>query len=172
VRVTESLKVLGFIDDEWMTQEGLDKGSAVHLLTELDDQDDLLESSVDPRLAPKLEGWRKFKRETKPKIIGVELKVNYEPYGMTGTLDRLLEIDGVLWIIDIKSGAKAWWHRWQVALYALLWATQTGNASPKRGVIYLQDGDYRWDRFEERRDVERAKGIITAAHIKQEGLAA
>lgn len=168
MRVTESLKVLGFIDDEWMSQEALDRGSIIHTLTEYDDQGDLREESVDKRLAPKLEGWRKFKREKKPEFLGIELKVDYEPYGMTGTCDRLCRIDGVVWLIDIKSGGKAWWHRWQVALYALLWATKTGNPSPKRAVVYLQENDYRWDQFEDRRDLEKAKSLITVAHIIQE----
>jgi len=166
VRCTEILKVLGFIDDTWLTEEGRDKGSAIHLLTELDDQNDLLESSVDPRLAPKLEGWRKFKREKKPEMLGIELKVEFGD--ATGTLDRLCKIDGVLYILDLKSGQTAGWHRWQVAIYALLWATMTGNPYPRRAVVYLRDGDYRWEQFEDRRDPERAKALITAAHIKQE----
>lgn len=168
MRVTEALKVLGFIDDEWMNQEALDRGSMIHLLTQLDDENDLLEDSIDPTLKPKLEGWRKFKREKQPNFLGIELKVDHPPYGMTGTCDRLAEIDGHLWIIDIKSGGKSWWHRWQVALYALLWATKNGKPAPKRAVVYLLENNYRWDQFPDRRDIERAKSLITAAQIAQE----
>lgn len=168
MRVTESLKVLGFIDDQWMNQDALDRGSIIHKLTELDDMNDLVEESVDPSLAPKLEAWRKFKRENNPKLIGIELKVDWAPYDMTGTLDRLLEMNDRLWIVDIKSGARAAWHRWQVALYALLWATKNAKPAPYRAVVYLQDGIYRWDQYTDRHDIEKAKSLITAAHIKLE----
>lgn len=174
MRVTEALTILGFIDVQWLTQEAADRGTFIHKITDLDDKDDLVEERwseddrVDQVLHAKLEGWRKFKREKRPNILKREFKVDYDPLGMTGTADALLEIDGHMWIVDIKSGARVWWHRWQVALYALLYSLKTGQPAPRRGVVYLLENDYRWDQFDDRRDVERAKALITTAHIKKE----
>ncbi len=168
MRVTECLKLLGFLDDMWSTQDALDRGTALHLLAQFDNEGTLDPESVDDRLLPKLEGWRKFKREKRVRVIESEFKVDFEALGMTGTPDCLIEMDGQIWIADIKSGATSGWHRWQVALYALLWSLKTGKATPKRCVVYLHENDYRLTLFEDRRDVERAKALITAAHIRKE----
>jgi hypothetical protein len=168
MRVTDALKLLGFIDDEWLTDEARHRGTVIHLLTQYDDEGTLDPATVDPRVAEKLEGWRKFKHEKNVKILNAEFKVDYEPLGMTGTPDRLVEIDGVVWLLDIKSGARSWWHRWQVALYALLYSLKTGQPAPKRCVVYLLENDYRWDQFTDRKDIERARSIIATAHIKAE----
>ncbi|MGH9390687.1 MAG: PD-(D/E)XK nuclease family protein, partial [Vicinamibacteria bacterium] len=118
-----------------------------------------------------VEGYRKWLREMKPKILVSELKVKSEPHDMTGTLDALAEIDGWLYVIDWKSGKPMKANRWQLALYALLWSLENGKPAPKRAALYLQDGDYRWAEFKNRTDVERAKALITAAQIKMEVLA-
>src|SRR5258705_10213940 len=61
---SEIVKGVGLIDDRWFTEQGCWRGSVVHAITQLDDENDLDEESVDPSLTGWLEAHRKFKRET------------------------------------------------------------------------------------------------------------
>lgn len=62
--VTGILKDEGFIDGDFYTEYGRQRGSFVHLARHLDDVGELDEDSIDPAIAPYLEAWRRFKRES------------------------------------------------------------------------------------------------------------
>jgi hypothetical protein len=62
--VTGILKDEGFIDAAFYTEYGRQRGSFVHLARHLDDMGELDEESLDPEIAPYLEAWRRFKRES------------------------------------------------------------------------------------------------------------
>ena len=62
--VTQILLSEGFIDATWYTEMGRSRGSYVHEARHLDDIGQLDETSIDPEIAPYLEAWRLFKRET------------------------------------------------------------------------------------------------------------
>jgi len=62
--VTEILDNLGFIDTTWFKDYNRELGNNVHLITHLDDIDDLEEETVGEVEKPYLEAWRKFKRES------------------------------------------------------------------------------------------------------------
>ena len=61
--------------------------------------------------------YRKFN----PKIISNELRVDYDvrgEYGYAGTIDLVVEIDGEIWIVDVKTSANVWpEHHLQVTAY-------------------------------------------------------
>jgi hypothetical protein len=119
VHVTEAIRLAGLMGDtSHFNDYARDRGTAVHLLTQLDDEGDLDESSVDPALAPYLVGWRKFKAEFKPKWSMIEASLEHHAYPFCGRLDRFGTLaPGFLSVVDIKSGAKAPWHRVQLSAY-------------------------------------------------------
>jgi hypothetical protein len=65
-----------------------ERGRAVHLATQLFDEDDLDEASVDPVIAPYLAAYRQFTADAAPVWEGIEERVYHEQYGYCGTLDR------------------------------------------------------------------------------------
>jgi hypothetical protein len=174
LRVTEAIAACGLVDTTWMTDLGRDRGSAVHLATALDDAGDLDETSVHEMVAPYLESWRRFRRETGIKIVATELEVRHDAMRYVGHLDRIVRWPArpeALCVLDLKTGAPARWHAIQTALYALAYASKQGSPTPERGAVYLHDdgraATYRPHRS--RRDYDVAKSVVTLAHwIRQE----
>jgi hypothetical protein len=112
--VTEVLESVGITDFEFVAPEILEYakqlGTAVHSACEMYDNGILEPESVDPVVAPYLEGWKKFKNDYGVEVIENELRV-YDPiFCYAGTLDRIIRIgqndDGIRILLDIKSGEK------------------------------------------------------------------
>ena len=80
-----------------------DLGQRVHFACQLDDEDDLEESSVEDDVEPYLSAWRKFIAESGARVIHNEQRV-YEPtMRYAGTLDNVLEVQGHRWLVDKKT---------------------------------------------------------------------
>lgn len=80
-----------------------DLGRRVHLATQLDDEDDLDPDSVQPDVAPYLEAWRAFRRDTGCKVLQVEQRVCEPVLMYAGTLDRVLAFNRAHWLTDLKT---------------------------------------------------------------------
>jgi hypothetical protein len=149
--VTQVLEDVGIIDYGFLPREDreryLRRGSAVHLLTQLDDEDDLDEASIDPAIAGYLEGWRRFRRESGfvPSLIEHR---SYNPqYGYAGTLDRTgsLRDSSTVVLLDIKTGTSPYWCRYQLAAYAAFF--DGPRKYPRLSVELHDDGTYRIEEF-------------------------
>lgn len=132
--VTRILQEVGLIDTTWFTDEGRDRGSALHLATEYLDRGELDEATVDPLIVSRLAAYRRFIEEVKPEILSIEEHVEY-PGSYQGTLDRRVIMDGREGVIDIKAGGAAPWHSLQLAAYALCF-----DRPLARWNLYLTDG--------------------------------
>ena len=117
-RVTDILASVGIIVTSFYDLTGCERGEAVHLLTQYNDLNDLDEESVDPSLAPYLAGWRKFLAEHECKWREIEIRRDHPVFRYTGKPDRIGTVDGRDAVVDIKSGAKEWWHRYQLSAYS------------------------------------------------------
>jgi len=78
-------------------------GSAVHRMTELEDQDDLDIFSVDEGMLPYLKAWRRFKAECNFLPASVEERAYHPALGYCGTWDRTGFVCGRMAVIDIKK---------------------------------------------------------------------
>ncbi len=169
LRVTEILRLNGLVDLQWLTDHARDKGSAVHLATELDDRGDLDEASVHPEVAGRLESWRRFKRESGVVIEEIESPIEHVAMGYRGTPDRVVLWVGSRWIFDLKPPSKIPAHRLQLCGYVMGWAAmQPGIASPRRATVHLQDDGSaaRVEEYTDRRDFDVWKGAVSVAHFK------
>lgn len=107
VSVTTALSVI----EDWskihadVLKRAGDFGTAVHTMTELYDQDDLDEDTLDPALAPYLAGYQAFLAAKKPAWELIEGRVGDPALRAAGTLDRMGLIGQTRWLIDIKSTA-------------------------------------------------------------------
>lgn len=128
-----------------------DLGSRVHRATELDDADDLEESSVGDDVRPYLRAWRDYLRDTGAVVLLSEGRVYNPGANYCGTLDRVLDIDGVEWLVDIKTSAQV--HR-AVGPQTAAYEQALGWRSPlRRGVVQLRpDGSYRFRELNNPRD--------------------
>lgn len=121
-----------------------DLGTRVHFACQLDDEGDLDETSVEDDVAPYLTGYRLFRRESGARVVLNEHRVADLKLMYAGTLDRVVQIDGKLWLVDLKT----------CLLLPLLAGPQTAAyqralADPRvthRAALRLRpDGKYRFD---------------------------
>jgi hypothetical protein len=144
--VTQILKSVGLIDTSFYTEEGRQRGTAVHAACEYFDQGDLDESSIDLEIAGYLDAYKAWKA-----YIGlassfdwIEVPVSDKAHLYAGTPDRVLTMRPRK-LIDIKTGAFQRWHPIQAAAYI---ACLDDPFSYSRFGLYLQlNGKYSFREF-------------------------
>lgn len=80
-----------------------DLGQRVHFATQLDDEDDLDDSSIEPDVIGYLEGYRRFRRETGATVVLNEQRVFDPVLRVAGTLDRVILLNGKKVLVDLKT---------------------------------------------------------------------
>lgn len=126
---------------EWLKKHGQDadairdeagrRGSVVHNLTEALDRGERVElcgADGSPKYLMSewamLERYADFRRKVKPAIHQIETNMVSAELGYAGTLDRLVSIDGDMWLLDIKTSAAVYDHyHIQLIAYWNLWRT-------------------------------------------------
>jgi len=106
---TSILSAAGLIGN-YGSQWYLDKGTAVHAVTQYYDKGTLDEDTIDPQIAGYLESWKRFRMDQDYMPIYYELFLHDPVMLYAGTLDRLP-------LLDLKSGAYVPWHSLQMAAY-------------------------------------------------------
>jgi len=163
--VTTIIKACGLIDTTWFNDTATTRGKYVHKATELLDQDDLDEASLDPVIAPYVDAYKRFKDETGFCINDIEKIVYNATYGYIGTLDRtgIFPNDKIRSLIDIKTGQPAKWHGVQLAAYALCL-----DGVVNRYGLYLNDtGTYKLERYKDRHDMNVWLACLTIYKWRQ-----
>jgi hypothetical protein len=119
------------------------RGTRIHNITEeIDKGIDV--DPVDPELLPYIEAYRKFKSENIVTITEIEEIVFNEEYFFAGALDRVMRINGVPTIVDIKTGAKMKTTGVQLAAYRYAWEKMGGQKDMARFALHLTDsGKYK-----------------------------
>lgn len=144
--VTQVLGAMGCGNNRFYTGEGRERGNAVDTLTELYDAGKLDLDAVEshcPQYHGYVMAWIKFRAETGFETFRAQVKVANSVLGYAGMLDREgrfhpRNTNGV--IVDIKTGAREWWHPLQTQGYADCMVEPHG-----RGCVYLDRyGDYKW----------------------------
>lgn len=78
-------------------------GTHAHQATDLFDKGELDHDSLDVALLPYLNGWREFLIDHRARVIESELRVYHPTLRVAGTLDKLVDWNG-LCQIDLKTG--------------------------------------------------------------------
>lgn len=173
VSVTQALSLSGIVDGGVFPPGAAERGTAVHLACQFDDEGSLDEETVAENIRPYLEGWRRFRAESNFRHIpgGIEQRV-YSALGFAGTIDRIGTFgEGPLWIIDIKSGVK---HRsWpiQTAAYSLAYCEMNGLASAtvmRATVQVTRDATYQLIPYRATRDFNVFRAALTIAMWRRE----
>ncbi len=82
-------------------------GTAVHRMIYLEQGGDLDEEALDPILRPWLDAWRKWRTETKLRVIERERPVYHPLMQYAGTMDLLCVLDRTLVVVDLKTGIQS-----------------------------------------------------------------
>lgn len=161
---TEIAKAMGVIEgNAFYTEAGRAEGDALHLWLNFLGQGNEPDIDPDPRIAGRVEGIRKFMRESGFSYLGGERCV----YAYRGDFcckpDLWGEIGGRPSIVEAKRGAKLPWHRLQTAAQYLA-LNDSGEVILDRYALYLKDGDYRLEAHRDKEDMRRWEVIANAYH--------
>jgi hypothetical protein len=166
--VTQVLEDVGIIDYSFLNPDDrahyLQRGSAVHLATQLDDEGDLDEATVEPAIAPYLEAWRAFRLKSGFTPSRIEHRDYSQEYAYAGTLDRagtFASKPATIYILDIKTGTAPWWVRVQLAAYAAFF--EGPRKFPRFAVELHDDGTFRVSEEFPGRDWQKDFAVFTAA---------
>ncbi len=126
------------------------RGTAVHVACEYFDQGILNIGKLDEMLVPYVNGWKMFREFTtfQPYDDAIERKLYHPIYQYAGTIDRVCLFEGVLTILDIKTGQPYPWHGQQLAAYELLVRHALGKPNrtvdPIKRMCVMLQGDNRF----------------------------
>jgi hypothetical protein len=167
-RLTEVLQGLGIVDYNAIPKNvrefALHRGSMVHRATELWDLGTLREETLDPVLAPYLDGWRKAVHDLNLAWENIEVRRINRIYWFVCKPDRDGTMDGEPVVCEIKTGAVAPFTALQTAGQA---ACIQGGEKYKRIAIGLPgDGTYKLHRFTDRNDRALILGAISLFNWK------
>ena len=139
--------------------------------TALDDLDQLDMDTVDPRIATRVMGWRKFCRERKfiPDMQRAERPCFDPIYLVGGTPDRPGLLDGVASVGEIKTGQPAKWHALQCAAYVQMLGRhfKEYERAPSWIVYLKDDGDYDFVLLADRRLPALFAAIVACVNGKE-----
>lgn len=133
------------------------RGTAAHLACEFDDQGDLDEESLSPQLDALLQGWRKFRKDFRPRWLGIESRLYHRTLGYAGTADRFADIGGKVWCIDIKT-SKVAHPSWGMQTAAYSHAAGVPDAA--RMTVRLTPGGYHVDQWSDPDDWDAFRGLL------------
>ena len=140
----------------WTLERARQIGSAVHLATELDDRDDLVEDSVATEIVPYLDAWRRFRLETGFVPETIEERVFSPRHWYAGALDRSgpAPDNGDPSLFDIKSTSTLMPSTGpQLAAYLEARNYRRKDKVKRRFAVQLKpDGTYRLQEYKDKAD--------------------
>ena len=168
---TEIATAVGIIKPSpFYTEAGRDEGKALHAWFLFLAQGQEPEEAPDDRIAGRVEGIRKFLRESGFKLEGGETPQGSLALGYATTPDLWGQLAGARSVIDAKRGAEVSWHPLQTAAQRIALA-HAGVHCLNRYALYLRDGDYRLEPHRDRLDEKRWREVVNgyyAAKFYQE----
>lgn len=103
-QVLDVISAFAGVPDHLMADARL-RGTLVHKLTEVADRGEPWEDDArETVLFEYIEAWEMFKRDCRVVLIESEQRVFHTKYRYSGTFDRIVEMDGKKYILDIKTG--------------------------------------------------------------------
>lgn len=143
--ITQVLKLTGFVDDSWFTQESRDRGTATHRACWFLAEGDLDWGTVGPEILPRVKAFERFLAEYKPELIAAELPLHSPTYGFAGTPDFVFRLGGGPALIEVKTGRAGLAAKLQTAAQKVLVEEQLGLKAVTRFAFELTaDGQYRF----------------------------
>ena len=182
--VTTVLADCGLIDTRYFTKDAAERGTLVHLMCQLHDEDDLDKWCQFKRnvglttyleLLPYLDAWEKFKLDTGWLPYRIESPMRSRKHGFVGTPDQIgtFPYQVKMTDIDIKSGDAHYSTAFQTAAYVLLTAEDKTlpNAVSHRGAVQLRkNGTYKYIKYpvaDLRRDQQTFLAALNIYQIKR-----
>lgn len=146
--VTTILKVLGGYEGipARILKKASERGTAIHTMTEYDDDDTLDVASLDDEMLGYLQAYWRFKEEMRPEMLDAEVRDYHPTLKFAGTRDRRLILRGKVGILDVKSCYRLMPSTGpQTAAYQGIYnanAAKADQAKHRWGLKLAKDGTY------------------------------
>lgn len=161
--VTGILAAAGIIETEWFSDYARIRGLAVHKAIELLERGTLDPDSISDGVAPYLESWKNFKKDTDYQCRGTELKIYHKRYRYAGTIDQIGEVFYATCLLDIKTGVEQHWWALQTAAY-----NEIAKCKHRFSLQLKSDGKYRLIEHTNKRDFQVFLACLTVAGWKKQ----
>jgi PD-(D/E)XK nuclease superfamily len=140
---------------EWLKKEGENadnirdaagtSGSLVHQATERYDNGETISLfNTDGTIKYSTREWKmieryvEFRNKYNINVVSTEQNIISPALGFAGTLDRVIDLDGKRWLIDIKTSNAVHNHYFlQMAAYVKLYEEWTGDTIENIGILWL-----------------------------------
>lgn len=150
-----------------VSQDAMDRGSAVHEIVELDKESDDIEQ-VDEKYRGYLKAYRKWKTDSGIDVLEHEKTIFSHAEGYTGQIDLIVKTPGDerVTIVDVKTGKGIYPEAlMQVAAYQQA-AEEHGYDTNGTGVLLLRPtGSYLYDYNTTQENERQYKGFLAAKTI-------
>lgn len=181
--VTTILKEFGLYPDYQPDPKYMERGTAVHKLTELYDQGEVTEQGweewrradaavEDPfwKLTPYLDAYLQFLMDFSPTWTHIESRVFSANLNVCGTLDRAGIINGKRCVLDIKAtnSMPATCTGLQLAAYVMMHALPDFRSVSRIGLALSDDGKYKIAYYEDPNDFDMFVSAARLYHWKKE----
>lgn len=161
--------ISGLIDYSMVKEEMLrlaaERGSYVHLATELHDKGELDESSVDPALRGYFDAWLKFRDDKMAKPLAVERQLFHPLHRYCCTLDRTMVFGNsdAVELVEIKTTSQLMPATGpQLVGQQLAWEANNGPRISARHAVQLRsNGTYRFKTYEDPDDLPVFMACLT-----------
>jgi len=140
-------------------------GTNVHKACQYYDEKDLDESTLDPAVGLRLEQYKLACKEKGIIRLQNEVRRYHPVYLFAGTIDLICKINGVMSILDFKTGKQENWHKWQTAGYAELLKSELGELD--RYCLYISDSGYDLVKHDEPNNFREFLALKVVAEIKK-----
>jgi len=156
--VTRIIEAAGLVELHGSAEQldyARDRGTALHMATELDDRGELDEDSVADDIRGHLAAWRRFRAESGIRIDAIECRLYHPRLRYAGTIDRIGTLQRRRAIIDIKTGAERRATGVQLAAYEAM-AKHAGlcaSGTRRYGCYLSDDGNYKLVPYTDTRDL-------------------
>lgn len=146
------------------------RGKAVHKACELDDAGELDETTVDARIVPYIDAWRRFRKEFPFTVLEAEKERYNAQHGYAGTPDCLIAFGRRdIAVVDRKTGLPGIGAALQTAAYARFWLN--GDSMRRFALRMMPTGKYQFTEYKDPGDWRDFLACL-AVHRLKERLAA
>lgn len=161
--ITGLLEAAGLIDPTHYTEESRIRGTAVHDLTRDFDLGALPVDGCQSVYRPYLLAHAAAIGMLKPEILAIEQPAVHPIYRYGGRADRVLKVNGLRGVYEIKSGVREKAHQVQTAMQAMLDSVECGIPAEHLGrwCCYVKaNGKFSIEVHEDKRDFDDARRIL------------
>ena len=153
--VTTILQDMGFINCDFFTEYGRERGKLVHRIIHWHITGELDEATIDPELQGYLDAWGAFTADTGFVSLETEKPLGSALHRFCGTPDHIGKLNGHDVVLDAKTGVIAPWAGIQLAGYEIL----KGRPLKRFALQLKEDGKYSLKEFKDRQD----RGVFLSA---------